>query len=417
MGVFNFHYFDRQVEASIPDELLVEKTKPKAVPALSNVYAATDNALNAPVDAPLLEETLTVSTRVLVVVPDKSRHTDVREVIRTLLSRIGGAGVGRDNVTILIATGTHRPMTAEEIDLKYSAKLFAGYRVLNHHYADESSLIDLGTTTDGLPVQFNKLIREHDFIISVGNISPHPVGGFSGGAKGLLPGIAGKRSTDYFHWKATEYPLFDIFGNADNPVRTEMESNVGLAGLSFIVNTTENADRRISGVFCGHFVSAHREGVAFLKKSSLIAFPTKLPDVLVVGLGKDRPDLWGSAAGVYLAAALLKPGGTLVLLAACPEGVARPHPVVLEHGYRQWRQVREMVIDGTIADRTGASHVVTVGKILEEKRMNVILVSEGITEGEAERLGFSWAAGPQEAVDRAISAGPPNPDVLVYERI
>ncbi len=417
MGIFEFHYYQDRIRVTIPDDLLVEKIRPETVPPIGDVYAAAAKALSAPIGAPALERSLNPEARVLVVVPDKSRQTDMREVIRAVLDRINESGVGRDHVTILIATGTHRPMTRAEIEKKYSRDVLAGYRVLNHSYNDESALIDLGTTGDGLPVQFNRLIREHGCIISIGNISPHPVGGFSGGAKGLLPGIAGKRSTDYFHWQATRYPLFDIFGNADNPVRCEMEEIVAKAGLSFIVNTTENADRRISGIFAGHFIAAHRAGVEFLKGTPLIAYPTRFPDILVVGLGSDRPDLWGGAAGIYVAAALLKKGGTLVLFAACPEGVARPHPIVLEYGYRRWREVSELVTSGAIADRTGASHIATVGKILEEKDMQVIMVSSGISKAESTSLGFTAADTAQEAVDRALSAAPKHPDVLIYERI
>ena len=416
MGIFEFHYFDERVRVSIPEEFLVDKIHPDIVPPIADVYSAVGDALSNPIGAPPLESSISEKSRVLVVVPDKSRHSDMRDVLRAVLSRIDLIGVKKNNVAILIATGTHRPMTEGEIIAKYSADVIGVYRVVNHIYNDMPGLIDLGTTSDGLPVQFNRLIREHDFIISIGAIGPHPVGGYSGGAKGLLPGISGKRSTDYFHWEATKYPLFDIFGNADNPVRREMEEIVAEAGLSFIVNVTENAEKRISGVFAGHFVAAHRAGVEFLKKTPLIAFPTKLPDILVVGLGKDRPDLWGGAAGIYLAAALLKEGGVLVLYAACPEGVAQTHPVVMEHGYTKWRRVKEMVGDGEIADRTGASHIVTVGKILEEKKMKAIIVSETISATEAKHLGFIGVGGPQDAFDLALSMTGGR-DVLIYERI
>ncbi len=417
MGMYRFHYFDRLVEVTLPDARIIKKAEPAAVPALEDIYRETIRAIRAPIGAPPLVESLDARDRVLLVVPDKGRHTDLRDVLRGVLDGIAEAGVPKGQITILIALGTHRRMTREEIEEKYSAGILSGYRVVNHAYDDPSALIDLGETADGLPVQFNRLIDEHDFVISVGNISPHPVGGYSGGAKGVLPGIAGKRSTDYFHWEATKYPLFDIFGNADNPVRGEMEAIVSKAGLDFIVNTTENSDRKISGVFAGHFVEAHRAGVDFLKKSPLIAFPVELPDVLVIGLGADRPDFWGGAAGIYAAAAFLKEGGTLVLFAACPEGVAKQHPIVLEYGYGRWQEVRESVDRGEVLDRTGASHVVTVGKIIEQKKMKVFIVSEGITAPDAERLGFVWFPGPREAVDRALEEAGRESRVLIYERI
>ena len=308
-------------------------------------------------------------------------------------------------------------MSGEEIAAKLGGAVAARYRVVNHDYDDPSVLVDLGRTKEGLPVEFNRLVTEHDFVVSVGTISPHPVGGYSGGAKGLLPGVAGKRSTDHFHWEATKYPLFEVFGNADNPVRREMESIVDTVGLHFIVNVTENAVRQVSGVFAGHFIAAHREGVSFLKRYPTIAFPAELPDILVVGMDEDRPDFWGGAAGIYAASALLKDGGVLVLFASCPEGMAPEHPVVREYGYPRWRELRGAVERGEVKDRTGASHVVTVGKIIEEKKMRVLLVSRGICRDDAGRCGFAHFDGPQQAVDEALRIKGAGARILAYERI
>ncbi len=417
MAVRRLAFYDQSIEVSIPDETLVAKLEPQVAPPLRDVYQATVEAVRNPVGALPLRESLRAGNSVLIAFPDRSRHTDIREVLRAVLDEVADAGVRREDVTLLAALGTHRPMTPEELERKIGEDLARRYRVVNHDYDDPRCLVNLGRTADGLPVEFNRLVLEHDYIVSIGNISAHPVGGYSGGAKGLLPGIAGKRSTDFFHWEASRYPLFDIFGNPNNPVRHELERIVAEVGLDFIVNTTENSDRAISGVFAGHYVEAHRSGVEFLRKAPLIAFPTELPDVLVVGLGADRPDFWGGAAGIYAAAALLKDGGTLVLLAACPEGLAPEHPVVLEYGYPRWKEVVDLVESGDVDDRTGASHLVTVGKIIESKGMKVFVVSRGIAPDEAERAGFRWFAEAQEAVDEAMRAAGGTPRVLVYERI
>ncbi len=417
MAVISFYYYDRKLEISIPGERLVDKMDADPVPPLDDVYNETLRAIGRPYGTVPLREIVHQKSRVLLAVPDRSRHTDIREVLRAVCDELDEAGVPRSSITILVALGTHRPMNESELRQKLGDGVTRRYTVVNHDYDDMAGLIDLGKTADGLPVQFNRMILEHDVVMSIGNISAHPVGGFSGGAKGLLPGIAGKRSTDYFHWEATKYPLFDIFANADNPVRLEMERIVKKAGLHFIVNTTENAQRRISGVFAGDFVQAHRAGVAFLKKNPLIAFPMAQPDVLVVGSGVDRPDFWGGAAGIYAAAALLKEGGTVMLYAACPEGVAPEHPVVTEYGYPRWEEVQRLVEAGKINDRTGASHLLTVGRILEENNIRVHLVSEGITPEEAAVLGFHYYHDPQAALDDAVKLTGQDAEILAYERI
>ena len=412
-----FAFWDESVEVSVPEDNMVQKIDVKPAPPLPEVYEATLNAMRSPVGTVPIKESVRAGSRVLVAVPDKSRHTDIRPVVKAVLDEVTSAGVRVEDVTIIIALGTHRAMTSDEIADKVGDVSARDYRVVNHDYDDIACLVDLGKTSDGLPVEFNKLVTEHDYIISIGNISAHPVAGYSGGAKGLLPGISGKRSTDYLHWESTRYHLFEVFGNPDNPVRAEMERIVGEVGLDFIVNTTENADREVTGVFAGHFVEAHREGLAFLRQTPLIAFPTEQPDVLVVGMGIDRPDLWGGAAGIYAASALLKEGGTLILFAACPEGVAPEHPVVLDYGYPNWEKVRELVEKGEITDRTGASHVVTIGKVLAEKKMDVVLVSRGICESDAERMGFHHFDDHQRAFDEAMWVAGAGARVLAYERI
>jgi len=417
MAEFRFSYFDRFLELTLPDDALVRKLDVVSVPAIGDVYTATAASLRRPIGVAPLKESVERGSRVLVVVPDKSRRTDIREMLRAVLDELSDASVSNERITILIALGTHRPMTREEIAAKIGNDTAGRFRVVNHDWDDPSQLVDLGCTADGLPVQFNRLITEHDFIISIGAISAHPVGGYSGGAKGLLPGIAGKRSTDYFHWKATAYPLFDIFGNPDNPVRNEMEKIVDAVGLRFIVNAVENAERRICGIFAGHFIEAHRAGVRFLQQRPLIAYPAELPDILMVGMGDDRPDFWAGAAGIYAASALLKDGGIAVLLAACPEGVAPEHPLVLEYGYPRWKEAVRDVERGLLPDRTGASHLVTVGKILEQKKIRVFLVSEGINQNDAERLGFFRFDSAESALSKARESLGGASRILAYERI
>ena len=417
MGRYRFAYFDAHIEVFIPDENLVPKLEAPPVPAIRDVYAATRAACSAPIGAPPLRKSVTADTSVLVTIPDKSRRTDIKEVLRAVLDELGQAQISKEGITILIAQGTHRPMHDAEIVQKIGREVAEQYRIVNHAYDDPSCLFHAGKTQEGIPIEFNRLVREHDFIISIGTISAHPVGGYSGGAKGLLPGIAGRHLTDYVHWEATRYPLFEIFGNCENPVRREMEAIVAEVGLDFIVNVTENADREISSIFAGHYIDAHRAGVAFLRGAPLIAFPAEMPDVLILGMGDDRPDFWAGAAGIYAASALLKDGGVIVLFAACPEGVAPEHPVVLEYGYLRWRELEEAVQKGAVLDKTGASHGVTIGKILAQKNMQVMLVSKGIGSAEAERCGFIFYEEPQRAVDAALEVKGRGARILQYARI
>jgi len=412
-----FAYYDQVLTAEIAEDNLVKTAfAPPAAP-LDDPAGGLFRALSAPVGAPPLTELLQGREGILIAVPDHTRRTDLAPVLAALLTVLAEEGYGPDRVIIAVAGGTHKPMSDAELRKQWGPDITGRYRFLRHRWNEPGELISRGRSPLGIPLQFNRVLFEERLHIGLGTVKPHPVAGWSGGAKIILPGLAGKDSTDYFHWTAASYPVETIFGQENNPMRLEIEEAVGMVGLHLIINVIENKQGQICGLAAGDFVQAHRFLVEQSRSVPLLDLPMEQPDAMIVGGGTDRPELWEAAAGLYVANILLREEGTLVLAAACPDGVAKEHPAVLEWGYRPYSEVAALVAQGKIVDLTAASHLALVGDIIARKKFRVILVSAGIGAPEAERLGLDYADSLDGALSKIMERHGSQAKIFTCERI
>ena len=415
--VVRFAYYDRLIYAAIPEANLVDTAKAAPVEPLADIPRETARSLEEPIGAKPLSRLAAQAKKILIAVPDHTRRTDFTPVLSALLAELKKYGAGPDRIKIAIAGGTHAPMSEAELRQQWGDGLPDRFAFIRHRWDQPANLVKRGVSRLGIPLEFNKALFEADLLVGLGTVKPHPVAGWSRGAKIILPGLAGKATTDYLHWTAAGYPVETIFGQAENPVRQELEEAVGEIGLALIINVVENRDGEIAGLAAGDYIQAHRYLVEQARSIPLIDLPLELPNVMLVGGGADRPELWEAMAGLYLANILLQEGGTLVLVAACPGGVAREHPAVLEWGYRPYGEIAPLVEQNKITDLTAASHMALVGDILSRKKFRVILVSSGINAGSAGRLGLDHAGGLDEALEKVWRRHGREARLLTYERI
>ncbi|HUV07391.1 MAG TPA: hypothetical protein VMX75_06655, partial [Spirochaetia bacterium] len=220
------------------------------------------------------------------------------------------------------------------------------------------------------------------------------------------PAVSGFEATGITHWLSAKFQCAgeEIIGKADNPVRREMEEFAGKVGLDFIVNYVLNRDYELLGVYSGHFIKAHRKCVELARPYYTHTCRSgEQGDVLLVGTAKAGANMWALGSGPSWAVDILKPGGTIILLAPCPDGVAKEHPDVLKYGYLPYEQVKRLVEEGKIGDLAAADHIARSGSYIHQKDLNCILASEGVSAGEAEMLHMKHASSPQEAVEMALS--------------
>jgi nickel-dependent lactate racemase len=351
---------------------------------------------------------------VLIVVDDYTRTTPVQKILPRLISELEEAGIKPSDIKMLVALGTHRSMTEEEMQKKFGRDISKRYPILNHQWWDSSQLTYFGETEKGTPIFVNRMIKEVDFIIGIGQIVPHRVSGFSGGGNIIQPGICGEETTGKTHWLSAQFKGREILGKIDNPVKEEIEEVAQRVGLKWIINTIQDGSGRLIEVVTGDPIQAYRTGA----KRSFEIYQSKLPQEADIVIADSHPydsDLWLAAKGIYASELAVKQGGVVILITLCQEGVSPSHPEVLEWGYQTFEEVNEKVRQRKIQKLTAAAHLVHVGRVIKE-RAKGILVSTGISKEETERLGFFHAKSPQEALEIAFSLSGRDAKVAVLQR-
>ncbi|MGH9432762.1 MAG: lactate racemase domain-containing protein, partial [Terriglobia bacterium] len=274
------------------------------------------------------------------------------------------------------------------------------YSVTLHHWRDEQHLLQIGTVGGGVPVRVNRMLAEADVIIGIGQIVPHRVMGFTGGASIVQPGVSGPEVTGHTHWLSAIYTGLEIMGVADNPVRLEVEGIARMAGLRFIVNVVMDGQHRVNHVVAGDAKAAHREGAKFSRSIFGVAQEGPADIVIAESFPADY-DLWQAAKGIYAAEHSVRKGGVVILVTPCGHGVSDEHPEVERFGYRPVEEVKKMVESKHMTDLVAAAHLAHNGRVIRDMATGV-MVSPGIRPEVQEHLGFRHAATPKAALDVAF---------------
>lgn len=398
----------------VPDQNLLGIFSPSTVKIERSEKEIIAEGFSHPVGSDPLSKMLQGHEKVLILVDDHTRSTPVQKIFPRLISELEKAGIKQTGMKILVALGTHRPMTEEEMTRKFGRDISKQYPILNHQWWNSSQLINLGETEKGTPIFVNQLVKDVDLIIGMGQIVPHRVSGFSGGGNIVQPGICGEETTGKTHWLSAQFKGREILGKIENPVKEEIERVAKKVGLKWIVNTIQDGSGRLIEVVVGDPFQAYRTGA----KRSLEIYQAKLPqeaDIIIADSHPYDSDLWVAAKGIYAAELAVRQGGVVILVTLCSEGICPSHPEVLEWGYQTFEEVDQKVRRGLFKKLTVAAHLVHVGRVIKE-RAKGILVCPGISKEEAERLGFLYARKPQEALEMAFSIMGRNAKVAVLQR-
>ncbi len=253
-------YGKETVEVSVPESQLVGAYSPKDISPVADVKAEVRRALANPIGSVSLQELVKGKQNVVFVADDNTRLTPTEQMIPVLLDECNLAGVTDDRITIIIALGTHRFMTEQEILAKFGAETVGRVRIKNHPYKEMAELVDLGVTDNGGRILINKDVYEADFKIGIGSIVPHHIPGYAGGAKIVQPGVSGEETTAYTHLLSVRAPR-SYLGVLENPVRTELDLMARKVGLNTILNTVLNRHGQVVEAFFGDVGEAFRVGV------------------------------------------------------------------------------------------------------------------------------------------------------------
>jgi nickel-dependent lactate racemase len=394
----------------LPQASIAWVISPKSLAAVPDEGAEIIRALRSPIGLPPLKDLVrnAKGKRTTILVDDGTRVTPVEKILPLLLDELNRAGVEDRQIKVIIALGTHRFMNSEEIGIRLG-KSVDRVEAVNHAYNDPSQLVDLGATSQGTPIVVNRWYYESDISIGVSNIIPHFIAGWSGGAKIVQPGVSGEETTARTHINGSlTWP--SILGNVENPIRHEMEEVARRSGLSMILNTVLNPKEEIVKLVAGDVVSAHREGVRHSKEIYQFRIKER-PDIVIAGSYPANKDLWQADKALAAAVLMVKPSGIVILAAPCVEGICPEHPLLLELGARPAREVYAMAARGEFDDPIAAATHIKIGVMREMAK--VTLVSQGVTHGETEQMGFNFADDLEAAIDRAFSVCGPSARVGV----
>jgi nickel-dependent lactate racemase len=376
-------YGHAKKELRIPERNLAWISGPKDAPPVENLPEAVRAAIRSPIDVPSLPDLVARhGTNTVILVDDDTRSTPQALILPVLLDELNAAGVPDEDITVLIALGTHRTMSEAECLARYGQEVMNRVSVQNLS-KDEVDFVDLGVTPLGVPVFVSRRYLESDLSIAVGNIIPHMYAGWAGGAKMVQPGVTNALTTAKTHLMAGPR-VYEILGNVDNPVRQEMEQIAVQSGLKFIVNVVLNRDGEVVAVVAGDVIAAHRAGVEIARPIHTLEL-NEQPDIVVASSHPADRDLWQGFKAVNGCGMLVKDGGTLILLIPAPEGIAPDHHQLVELGVTPGDEVLGMVGRGEIPDEVAAATYLAFDQT--RKRVDIILVTDGITGEEADRIG------------------------------
>ena len=203
-------YGEETISFSVPEANLTGIYTPHQISPVTDAAAEIRRALSNPVASTTLTELARGVKHIVIVADDITRPTPTEVILPEILKAINAAGVPDDAVQLLIALGTHRSMTAREIDIKYGSTVTSRIQVINHDAFNPELMVRMGTTQAGIPVMLNRLVADADLVLGIGTIVPHHIPGFSGGAKIIQPGICGVQTTGEVHLLSVRLSLIHI---------------------------------------------------------------------------------------------------------------------------------------------------------------------------------------------------------------
>jgi nickel-dependent lactate racemase len=383
----------------IPRAVLGEVVGPRPVAPAADPDALIQGALNRPMASPRLEELAQVGQRVAILVDDNTRETPIPQMLPPVLERLQSAGIQRDQIRIVIAPGTHRPLTRQEAEAKVGAALASEYEIVNVSAWDEDQFVYCGTASNGIPAYVNRVVVEAELRVGLGSIVPHSNTGYGGGAKIVLPGVCSARTVDAFHARDADIQT-NYMGVAEMPMRHALETFVGeRVGLEFILNTVLNGDGAPVQAVAGHYIRAHRAGVE--RGQAVFGTPVaRRYEVVVCNAFPTDHDLWQSTKALWTGDLLTVDGGTLVLLTACREGVT-VHPLIADYVGRDPDALETELHAGWAEDPNACGVAIPIARM--KRRIRLALVSPTLEQAIAQRMGVAYYDSVEEAIDGELA--------------
>jgi nickel-dependent lactate racemase len=375
----------------------------EAAEPIADPDKAVRQALENPIKSPPLKELARGKKEACVVISDFTRPVPNKIILPPILSTLEKSGIKSGNITILIATGMHRPNQGKELEAMVGREIMDRYKIINH-YCRKSETYRKIDEIEGSPIELNKHYLDADLKILTGLIEPHFYAGYSGGRKALLPGIASYETMKFMHsFKLIDHPNVKNCLLTGNPFHEYGLRIARLAGVDFILNVVINQQRDIAGVFSGHYNHAHLAGCEMVRRHCTVPLDKAADLVITSGGGYPLDATFYQISKAMIAAkGILKRGGTMVVICGCREGLGSPEfckimtsvvsPQCFFEGYSL---PKDFVIDQWCAQSIYQA-IDHAGK--------VYIYSPGLSHADLDKTGCIKTTNVQETVDRLLKS-------------
>ena len=389
------------LDVELPDDRVVRSLSYKQADPLTDPETELHSLLLQPTGTPSLAELAAGRSSACIVICDITRPVPNELILKPLLATLEQSGMDREKITILVATGLHRPNEGDELVEIVGQEIAREYRIENHHGQSLDEHTFLGTSPRGVPVWIDTHYVEADLKITTGLIEPHLMAGFSGGRKLICPGIAALETIKVWHGPDfLEDPRADCGRLDGNPVHEESTWIGRHTGCDFIVNVIINTDRSPLKFVAGDMEQAFLEGVDFCRQVVVdtVSEPVDIVVTSCAGYPLDTT-FYQAVKGLTGALPIVKQGGTIIMAASMSEGIGSP----------EFEQLfdENSDLESFVERITGTDYFVMDQWQLEElakvrRKAKVKLISDGLPAETINRLFVESAATVEEAVSDSL---------------
>ena len=407
-------YGREKLMLELPEDRVVGVRNPRPMEAVSD----PDSLLRESIDAAFEKQDLAAEARpgatACIVVTDRTRSTPNERIVPILLDQLNALSVPDEGITVISGGGMHAPDDPEQLAENVGRDVVDRVTVLTNEPDNDAIMVAMGTTELGTPVEVHERFAEADIKLGVSNVMPCMLAGWSGSGKMVMPGVSSRRAI-YHNHKSFVDPLMELHCASlmgvmppDNPIRADIEEYATISGIDLLVNTVLNSDRRLVDVFCGEHVAAHRAARDCMLPNVEVSLPQAV-DVIIAGVGDPALEVSLFQGGSRVCGGVdryLKPGGTLIMVNACTEGIYEG----FEHEvFREWmrrmptpQEIGQLVEAEEMGGEKGCV-LFTFAWLLHEMGCRIIVVTDGMNADELEEIHLEHAPSVQAAAADALS--------------
>ncbi|MSO69817.1 MAG: nickel-dependent lactate racemase [Alphaproteobacteria bacterium] len=421
--IVELRYGKGTLPVRLPTDIVVNEIRKPAMPVVADAKAAASAALMAPVgNAQSLINAARGKQSACVLICDITRPVPNGVLLPPIIETLIAAGIKRDKITVLVATGLHRPNEGTELaELVGDPAILDQVPVANHFAHDDAAHALVGTTKSGTVVRLDRRFLEAELKIATGLVEPHFMAGYSGGRKVIAPGVAHAETITIFHSaRFMEHPNCANCVLEGNPLHEEQLEIMAMIGGALAVNAVIDEERHLSFVNYGEIVASHHEAVSFVRRYAEVPVARRFSTILTSAAGHPLDKTYyQTVKGMVSPIDILAPGGDIIIASACAEGMGSKHYVeaqrrLIDHGAARF-------LERITAQRHALIDEWQTEMQLKPMRLgNIHLYTDGLSPGDRTLTGVTMIDSIEAAItasvarsgDRSIAVIPEGPYVV-----